>query len=343
MENVLFAGIAMVILVPIIYFLPLGFSLRGKVYIVTASLLIATVGLLAAPIMPLWQTLLIEVLLIGITAYFMFKRIETILQAPSDGMEQETYQQLEESRFESLNDTYNHIALSENWASELIEEEPGLLKKAMRQAGEPKFSILIGNKKENASVQTDDMPMNAIAEVAAGKEEASIEVVSQDAESNPDGDLEDLSHEFLVDNESEIEQETIEPDALPQVDQDGTRNNVQYIEQNPDTDISYLAKMEDLLIIEEEELPQAPTALQEASEDLEELDFGDEAAVSYIEEPTPSLSDYASDELPELEFDDIPLEKETPESQLDEEFWSSLLEEDELEVLDEKKEYSSVK
>ncbi|KKK33052.1 hypothetical protein WQ57_24190 [Mesobacillus campisalis] len=342
MENVLFAGIAMVILVPVIYFLPLGFSLRGKVYIVTASLLIAAVGLLAASIMPLWQTFLIEVLLIGFTAYFLFKRIESILQAPDD-MEQETYQQLEESRFESLNDTYNHIALSENWASELVEEEPGLLKKAMRQAGEPKFSILIGNQKENTARQTDDMPMNAFAEVAASKEEASIEVVSQETENNTDGDPEDLSHEFLVDNETEIEQETIESEALQQVDHGSTHNNVQYIEQKTETESSYLAEMEDLLIIEDEDLLQASPVLQEDSEDLEGLDFGDEIAESHIEQPTPSLSDYASDELPELEFDDIPLEKETPESQLDEEFWSSLLEEDELEVLDEKKEYSSVK
>jgi hypothetical protein len=336
-ESLLFAGIAFVILVPIIYFLPLGFSLRGKVFIIAAAFLISLVGLLAAPIMPFWQTLLIEILLIGVTAYFMFKRIETILQVPAEDMEQETYQQLEQSTFESLNDTYSHIAISENWANDLIEEEPGLLQKAMRQAGEPKFSILIGNHEGNTVSKTNDLPMDAFAQVAVSKEETPRDMDSQENESKPDGEFDDTSVEVFALNEVEAEKEETKVDELEETNYGHT--TVQYIEQH-ETEPSYLAEMEDLLNIEEESLPEVSPVSQA---DLEEVDFDDEIAVSHTEEPTPNLSDYDLDELSELDFDEIPMEKEAPESQLDEAFWNSLLEDDELEVLEEKKEYSSIK
>jgi hypothetical protein len=332
-ESLLFAGIAFVILVPIIYFLPLGFSLRGKVFIIASALLVSLVGLLAAPIMPFWQTLLIEVLLIGITSYFLFKRIESMLLVPAAETEQETFQQVEQSRFESLNDTYSHIAISENWANDLIEEEPGLLQKAMRQAGEPKFSILIGNHEEDAVTKANSLPIVAFEQVAVSKEEAPLNMDLEVNESMVDRELDETAVSAL--NEA-VSVDEIELDKINDGHLENNASAVQYIEQ----DLSYLAEMEDILAIEKEQLPEATPVLQE---DLGVLDFTDEIEVPYTEKQTVELSVFEMEELPELDFGDIPLEKETQESQLDEEFWNSLLEDDELQVLEEKKEYSSVR
>jgi hypothetical protein len=63
----------------IISFLPLGFTISGKVFIVLVSFVLALGGLAAISSFPLWETVLLLVLLIFFTAYFMGKRGGTVI------------------------------------------------------------------------------------------------------------------------------------------------------------------------------------------------------------------------------------------------------------------------
>jgi membrane protein implicated in regulation of membrane protease activity len=77
METFLLAIASLVILVPFVYFLPLGLSKRGKLLIVITAFLLAIVGLWISFLSPLWLTGLIMLLLVGLTTYVLdskFKR-----------------------------------------------------------------------------------------------------------------------------------------------------------------------------------------------------------------------------------------------------------------------------
>lgn len=58
----------------IIAILPLGFTSKGKIYVVITSFLLAIGGLAAVPVFPLWETALMLMLVIILLAYFMGNR-----------------------------------------------------------------------------------------------------------------------------------------------------------------------------------------------------------------------------------------------------------------------------
>ncbi|MEH7304938.1 hypothetical protein [Neobacillus drentensis] len=70
---------SVIILMSIILVIPLGFTVKGKLFTVLASFLLGLGGLVASSSFPLWETALILVALIFFTAYFMDKRIGTEL------------------------------------------------------------------------------------------------------------------------------------------------------------------------------------------------------------------------------------------------------------------------
>ncbi|MBM4762450.1 phage holin family protein [Bacillus sp. B15-48] len=74
MEKLLFSAVALLILVPIIYFLPLGFTFKGKIRILVAALFISLFSAFTAPIFASWQTIVIAVLLISLVSYLMAKK-----------------------------------------------------------------------------------------------------------------------------------------------------------------------------------------------------------------------------------------------------------------------------
>jgi hypothetical protein len=79
MQSFLWAIGSLLILVPIIYFLPLGITLRGKWLVIIISFILGLTGLLAKTIFPLWKTILMLLLLMGIVVYFIEKKLGTVL------------------------------------------------------------------------------------------------------------------------------------------------------------------------------------------------------------------------------------------------------------------------
>jgi hypothetical protein len=79
MLPIIWAFGSMLVLLLIISLLPLGFTVKGKLSIVLASFVLALGGLAAVLSVPLWQTALMLAALTFFTAYFMDKRIGTVL------------------------------------------------------------------------------------------------------------------------------------------------------------------------------------------------------------------------------------------------------------------------
>jgi hypothetical protein len=116
MESFIIAGIAMLILLPVLYFVPLGFTSKGKVFIVVASFLTGAFGLVASWVFPLWQTGLILLFFVIAIAYLISKRGEKWLYQPEEEYEDpflkdEVKEELPEKQ---IKDTYTYIASSDN-------------------------------------------------------------------------------------------------------------------------------------------------------------------------------------------------------------------------------------
>ena len=137
MVSFLFAGIALLVLLPILYFLPLGFSLKGKGVIFALSLVISLVGLIATPILQLWQIGLILLLFVGLAAYLLTNKIEGFMEVPTEEAT-DLMQPVDQAAIsENVNDAFSYIATSDTKHEDTIEtEQTGIFAKAMRQAGE---------------------------------------------------------------------------------------------------------------------------------------------------------------------------------------------------------------
>ncbi len=73
------ALVSLIILVPIIYFLPLGLKVSGKMILIVISFCIASIGILAKNTFPLWQTGLLILLLVLLVAYILDKRLGKVI------------------------------------------------------------------------------------------------------------------------------------------------------------------------------------------------------------------------------------------------------------------------
>ncbi|MBV7505997.1 hypothetical protein KW850_12090 [Bacillus sp. sid0103] len=79
MQTLIWAFGAMLVLILIIAFLPIGFTFRGKFFVVSAGFVLALGGLAAVPFFPLWQTSLIVLLLVLVAAYIMDSRFGAVM------------------------------------------------------------------------------------------------------------------------------------------------------------------------------------------------------------------------------------------------------------------------
>lgn len=199
---------------------------------------------------------------------------------------------------EQLNDTFRFIASSEKELEEPeVEEDTSLLGKAMRQAGDPKTSVLIGQDKYEFE-DYDDEVLLSIKEIAVSEQ--------QD----------------MTDEGQKVEEQ--------------------------ETEVVYLGEMEDLFDAEEILKIDEPLDLT-LDEDIDEIKMNDPVDTAEEEQTESLLLEDDLDELPELFFDDedkLQQDKESNkevESELDSDFWDQLLEDDELEVIEEKKELITAK
>ncbi|MGG0716308.1 hypothetical protein ABE096_01740 [Robertmurraya massiliosenegalensis] len=75
--------ISLIILIPIIFFLPLGLTNKGKGLLIIIAFVFANVGILAKSNFQIWQTALIILLLTALTVYILDRRFHNLLFSKS--------------------------------------------------------------------------------------------------------------------------------------------------------------------------------------------------------------------------------------------------------------------
>ncbi|OIK16961.1 hypothetical protein BIV60_01405 [Bacillus sp. MUM 116] len=88
MQTIIWAFCSMIVLLLVLLFLPLGFTLKGKLFIVLSSLIISLGGLAASNTFSLPLTAILLILLIFITAYILNQRASRILYDPNQSLEE---------------------------------------------------------------------------------------------------------------------------------------------------------------------------------------------------------------------------------------------------------------
>ncbi|MFJ7679120.1 hypothetical protein ACIQXQ_13860 [Peribacillus sp. NPDC097198] len=79
METIVFAGISLVLLIPIVYVLPLSLTFKGKLVIIGGAVAVSLAGLVVANNYPLWQALLLLTLLLFFALFLIGKKIEPLM------------------------------------------------------------------------------------------------------------------------------------------------------------------------------------------------------------------------------------------------------------------------
>ncbi|MGE7119996.1 hypothetical protein ACQKIC_07275 [Peribacillus sp. NPDC046944] len=146
METIVFAGISLVLLIPIVYVLPLSLTFKGKLVIIGGAVAVSLAGLVVANNYPLWQALLLLTLLLFLALFLIGKKIEPLMlsnqeeasdfyeryndsavlietsrdRASLSKIEESEAEQKEKMGFES---SEHHVAVSEERVQETEEEQ----------------------------------------------------------------------------------------------------------------------------------------------------------------------------------------------------------------------------
>lgn len=274
------------------------------------SLLISLVGLIATPILQLWQIGLILLLFVGLAAYLLRNKMDRFLEvATEEG--NELLQPVNQTVIpENVNDAFSYIATSDQKQKETTEpEQTGILAKALRQAGEAKPSILFGNGKSDK----DGLDLTLFTEeIAATSEAVDHEINQEESETSYLADMEEL---LAVEENVESLKPITDKHELAEIPVDNVKSAPTRLQGNLTLDEDELAEIPGFDEVNVNEIQSKPTAVLKSQEKSE--DFLDEL-----------------DEIPEVDFHNKDTKEQTKETALDAEFWNQLLEEDELEIID---------
>ncbi|MED3549167.1 hypothetical protein [Cytobacillus praedii] len=114
MENLLLATLSLVILVPIIYFLPLGLSSKGKILVTFVSFFLAIIGLLAQLSFPLWQTSLVLLVLVFLSSIVIDSRLRKIIYPLSEKKNVHSHDEITQDLIESEKGLDNEVPALQN-------------------------------------------------------------------------------------------------------------------------------------------------------------------------------------------------------------------------------------
>lgn len=118
MEELIVSVLSLIVLVPILYFLPIGLSNKGKGLVIIVAFMFANLGILAKSSFSLWQTGLIIFLLTIVTVYLLDKKFNKFIF--STGMDEEKYVELPSENVDELEFVTENSGLVSNVSAEEI-------------------------------------------------------------------------------------------------------------------------------------------------------------------------------------------------------------------------------
>jgi hypothetical protein len=189
LSTYIFALISLLLLIPIVYFLPLGMTLKGKIITISASLLFALMGVAAQASFLWWQIVLLMLALVLAAAYFMGSRMPNALFSADSAAE------TAEDSFTGFSYPHEESAGMEN---ELDLETPAEAEAVVQAA--PDYTMEIEPVIEEA-VEQDEAP-----DFSGGLEEEDLEDLFSGRNPESAEELEELSAstDIYSDEEKEL-------------------------------------------------------------------------------------------------------------------------------------------
>ena len=244
METIVFAGISLILLIPIVYVLPLSLTFKGKLVIIGGAVAVALAGLVVANIYPLWQALLFLSLLLCLALFFIGKKIDPLMlstQAEAgpdfyerfDGTttlsestsERVSLSEMEESKEESIEKVVfetseHHVAASEEYTQEMEKQEQSVDNEIV--IIDAKMETRTGALDETESLPETEIPVKSeISEIERLLEDDFVEPVMEETESLPE--IEIPVKRNLSEIERLLEDDFVEPvmeetESLPEIE-----------------------------------------------------------------------------------------------------------------------------
>ncbi|WP_458412336.1 hypothetical protein ACNQFZ_16075 [Schinkia sp. CFF1] len=157
MEVFIFGVILILILIPILYIVPIGFNKKEKVLIAGLSFILAEIGLLANKFLSLWKSVLILLLLALLATYFFETRLRPRLEKRK-GKDKRSLK----SQSDSLEMPKNELKLADGLPNEEVHKDFGDF-----NLGQDAIDRLLFEKKQ-AALKNDDsisiLPLHTVTE-----------------------------------------------------------------------------------------------------------------------------------------------------------------------------------
>jgi hypothetical protein len=198
---IIWAISSMAILMLIIYFLPLGYTLKGKLLLVLISFILSLGGLGAVSIIPMWETALMLLALVFFAAYFMNNRLGSVLFQESPVYEEqmdekyETYYEVENLKDGNLVEFNNALPLPDTDHHNIEDTDTELTPSRVLS------KIEDGNDNLHDSI---DMDISFLLE-----RDTEVDSITQMDDKNEENDY--LSH---IESLLELESKTVKLDSL---------------------------------------------------------------------------------------------------------------------------------
>ena len=296
MQELILSVLSLIILVPLIYFLPLGLTNKGKAFIVGAAFLLANIGLLTQHILPTWLIWTILALLVFLVAYVMQNRMSEVLFAgmsEDSGTKDSLYDQNldavdERDRFYKRYDSYREESVP---ASGTMED--------IRTASLPELE-------EEDSAASDEHPREESAEMEEiALKESDDQLIIEKSEA-----LGELPGQDLA--ETPEDEQLLEPGEGRDEDAAGEPSYLGRIERLMEDDDTEAEETVELTAIQEESMVEdlSTEELQEAASPAESPELEETGDLSG--ELFGAMDEYASESemLHEVEEEDTHLPEE---------------------------------
>ena len=338
METIIFAGISLILLIPVVYVLPLSLTVKGKLIIIGGAVAISMAGLVMANIYPLWQTLIFLSLLLFLALFLIGRKIEPLMLSTQAEADSDLYNPSNEKSFlkesEGERDSLvnmdegeklvyetseHHVAASEEYIQEMEDEKSSEVNEVIVLDDEF-METRTDNLVLTESIPEIEVPEKSnISELEKLLEDDTIEPLKEETAGNPA--MEVSQNNDISEYEKILEDDTIEP-----LNEEAVSNPE--IEVLVKSDISEFEKLleDDLmepLISESEAISEIDVTVKSDLSDIERLleeDFpelmNEEAETNLEKEISEENNISEIEKLLEDEYVEHDVEEKQPTSQL---------------------------
>ena len=261
----LFSILALVLLLPILYFIPIGISVKGKILIASVAFGLTLLGLVASSQYPIWMIGIMLLVLLGISSYMIEQRFSglLVLATGTEVEEKQPVYAYEEPEKTLHYETDEHVDAPETWEND-TEIPVSIQKETETLELEEIDEILIVNTEndlQDSSEQDEremDMDEGSVDDASTAEETESLHLeedesewfIENASENGLNEEIENVEEErVVVDNElSEIESMINGSDEITE----DRNEEKEVIQEIFDDKIDQDEDLESLPIIEEE-------------------------------------------------------------------------------------------